>query len=73
MREIKALPITCNVMCEWEGTVGSLEKHVATCDFVLVPCPKQCVGDDNNVVDFMRKDLDEHLKNHCPNRDHECP
>ena len=73
MREIKALPITCNVNkeCEWEGTVGSLEKHVATCDFVLVPCPKQCVGDDS-VVDFMRKDLDEHLKNHCPNRAHKC-
>ena len=72
MREIKALPITCNVNkeCEWEGTVGSLEEHVATCDFVLCPCPKQCMGDDSIV---MRKYLDEHLKNHCPNRDHECP
>ena len=72
MREIKALSITCNVNkeCEWEGTVGSLEEHVATCDFVLCPCPKQCMGDDSIGT---RKHLDEHLKNHCPNRDHECP
>ena len=74
MREIKALPITCNIdkECEWEGTLGTLEKHVANCDFVLCPCPKQCTVDESKVVGFIRKDLDEHLKNHCPNRDHEC-
>ena len=74
MREIRALPITCNVNkeCEWEGTLGSLDEHLDTCDFVLVPCPKQCTEADRKVADILRKDLDEHLKKHCPNRDHKC-
>ena len=54
--------------CEWVGTVGTLEKHVATCGFTLVPCPKQCKDNKH----FMRKDLDRHLKNDCPNRHYEC-
>ena len=29
------------------GTVGTLEEHVATCGFTLVPCSKQC-EDDND-------------------------
>ena len=72
MREIRALPITCNKECGWEGTVSSLDEHLGTCDFVLVPCPKQCTEADSKVADILRKDLDEHLKKHCPNRDHEC-
>ena len=28
--------------CTWVGTVGTLEKHVATCKFTLLPCPKEC-------------------------------
>ena len=39
---------------------------MATCEFTLVPCPKQCKDK------FMRKDLNKHLKNNCPNRDHKC-
>ena len=54
------------------GTVGTLEKHVATCGFTLVPCPKQCKDDNDKIKCFMQKDLEEHLKNDCPNRDHEC-
>ena len=59
--------------CEWVGTVGKLEKHVATsCGFIQVPCPKQCKDDNDEVKCFMQKHLEEHLKTDCPNRDHEC-
>ena len=68
-REIKALLVKCDNVergCEWEGTVGTLEEHVDTCDFTVVNCPKQC---NKNV---MRKDLKQHLEDKCPNRDYEC-
>ena len=58
--------------CEWVGTVGTTEKHVTTCGFTLVPCPKQCKDGNNEVKCFARKEIDEHLKNDCPNRDYEC-
>ena len=54
--------------CTWVGTVGTLEEHVATCKFTLLPCPKEC----NKVKQFMRKDLDKHLKKDCPKRDYSC-
>ena len=58
--------------CEWRGTVDTVEKHVAKCEFSLVPCPKECKDASNAVQHFMRKDLEEHLKKDCPNRDYEC-
>ena len=58
--------------CEWEGTVGTLEKHMATCQFTLLPCPKECKDDNGETSLFMRKDLDDHLEKDCPNRDYEC-
>ena len=54
--------------CEWEGTVGTLEEHMAVCQFTPVPCPKQC----KNTILLLRKDLDHHINNECPNRDCEC-
>ena len=54
------------------GTVGTLEEHVATCGFTLVPCPKQCKDDNDAVKCLLKKDLEEHLQTDCPNRDHEC-
>ena len=57
---------------EWVGTVGMIEKHVTTCGFALVPRPKQCKDDNNEVKCFTRKEVDEHLNNDCPNRDYEC-
>ena len=57
--------------CKWEGTVGTRKAHVATCKFTLIPCPKECKDDKDEIVRFMRKDLDNHLDN-CPNRDHKC-
>ena len=57
--------------CEWEGTVGTLEEHVATCNFTPVPCPKKCKQNDA-IQKIMRKDLEEHLNEQCLNRDYEC-
>ena len=58
--------------CQWDGTVGTLKAHVATCEFTLFTCPKECKDDTNDITHFMRKDLDKHLENDCPNRDYEC-
>ena len=55
--------------CEWEGTVGTLEAHADTCEFTLIPCPKECKAAIRHI---MRKHLDEHLENDCPNREHKC-
>jgi hypothetical protein len=74
-REIKDLPVRCSNVergCEWEGTVGTLEQHVAKCGFTLVPCPNECKEMKKKVKCFMRRDLEEHLRNDCPNRDHSC-
>ena len=72
---VLALRVNCNNVnseCEWEGTVGTLEEHVATCEFALVPCPKQCKSSDDKVEYFMNKAVDEHLEKGCPNRDYKC-
>ena len=74
-REINTLHVKCshaNRGCEWVGTVGTIEKHVATCGFILVPCPKQCKDDNNEVKCFTRKEVDDHLQNDCPKREYEC-
>ena len=57
--------------CDWEGTVGILDGHVAKCGFTLISCPNKCKveGEKSQV---MRKDLNEHLENKCLNRDYIC-
>ena len=57
--------------CQWEGTVGTLKKHVSVCEFTLVPCPKEC-KDDDEILMITRKDLQQHLIEKCPNRDYSC-
>ena len=57
--------MSLHVKCSWVATLRILEEHVATCGLTLVFCPKQC---QDEVKCFMRKDLDKHLKNDCPNR-----
>ena len=54
----------------WE--LYTLEEHVTTCDFTLLPSPKECKDDSDKVKQFMRKDLDKHLEKDCPNRDYSC-
>ena len=59
--------------CEWEGTVGTLEEHdmMTMCEFTPVPCPKECRLKGTLLL-IMRKDLDQHLKEECVNREHQC-
>ena len=74
-RDIKALKVKCDNAernCQWEGTVGTLEAHVAKCKFTLLPCPQKCKDLNDRIIHFMRKALNKHLKNDCPNRDHKC-
>ena len=74
-REIKALKVKCDNLkrnCQWEGTVGTLEPHVTTCSFTLVPCTNKCKDHNDDIIHFMRKFLNKHMKNDCPNRDHKC-
>ena len=74
-RDIQALAVKCaNVEggCEWSGTVGTLEEHLAKCKFTLVLCPNKCKADNGKVNDFLRKDLDKHLEETCPNRPDVC-
>ena len=59
--------------CDWMGELGEIQKHLKTCLFVSVKCPKSCRSDDGKLYECIRKDLDEHLKENCPYRDFECP
>jgi hypothetical protein len=58
--------------CEWKGTVDTLDRHVATCGFGLVPCPKGCRGGGGMVKKFLKKDIENHIARDCPNRDVAC-
>ena len=74
-REIQDIPIYCENKgrgCKWEVALGALGGHMTTCGFTLVPCPKKCEGEDEEIKSFLRKDLANHLKKDCPNRDYEC-
>ena len=73
-REIKALKVKCDNIernCQWEGTVGTLEAHVTTCEFTLIPCPKECKN-KFKITHLMRKDLERHLEKDCLKRNHKC-
>ena len=69
-RKIKALRVRCNNVvsgCSWKGTVGTLQAHVAKCNFALVPCPNGCKN-----VYKLRKYLPVHLSDLCPEREYQC-
>ena len=73
-KAIRALPVKCDNVergCKWEVTVGTLDEHVALCKFTPVPCPNQC-KEMYKITLHMRKDLDHHVNNECPNRDYKC-
>ena len=74
-RDIQALRVKCSNAgrnCEWEGTVGTLEEHVAVCEFALVPCPKKCKDDGGKITHFLKKNIDDHAQRDCPNRNYAC-
>lgn len=58
--------------CNWQGTIETLDAHVTVCKFAMIPCTKKCKDDKDEIVHFMRKDLDKHLETDCPKRDHKC-
>ena len=60
--------------CQWTGTVGSLDDHIASCQFALVPCPNKCEEDKGaGELLLIKIYLDQHLKTECPKRAYECP
>lgn len=69
--EIKSLEVRCaNVErgCDWEGTVGTLDDHVTTCEITMVLCPNECYSGTS----MFRKDLPSHTRLHCPEREYQC-
>ena len=59
--------------CQWTGTVGTLDDHITSCLFALVPCPNKCEGDKGaGELLLIKKHLDQHLKTECPKRAYEC-
>ena len=76
-REINALQVRCANSergCQWTGTVGTLDDHMASCLFNLVPCPNKCEENKGaGELLLIRKHLDQHLKTKCPKRAYECP
>ena len=60
--------------CQWTGTVGTLDDHIASCQFALVPCPNKCEEDKGaGELLLIRKHLHQHLKKKCPKRAYKCP
>ena len=69
-RDIKALRVKCNNhvrSCSWKGTVGTLQDHMAKCNFALVPCLNGCKNEC-----ILKKDLPAHLSDLCPERKYQC-
>ena len=58
----------CERKCGWVGELRSLDNHLTTCEYALLRCTNECIY---NTV--LRRDLDNHLKNKCPNRQYQCP
>ena len=59
--------------CRWTGTIGTLDNHIPTCQFALVPCPNKCEDDKGaGELHLMKQDLAKHLKIKCPKRAYKC-
>ena len=56
-RRVKGMRVKCTTAgCPWVNELGSLEKHLERCGFVLIPCTNGCKEQ------IMREQLDLHLK-----------
>ena len=58
--------------CAWEGEIRDLKAHLSTeeqgkCGFVEVTCPYACD------CSLLRRDMEHHKSNECPNRPFSCP
>ena len=58
--------------CEWTGELRSLDKHMTSCGFTLLPCPNRCLKSNRLLFQLLRKDLERHVKEECPKRQYEC-
>ena len=81
-QEINALKVRCNNDengCDWMGELRSLDNHLTTCEYALLPCTNKCTNNTNfddlfpDKMYVLRRDMDNHLKNTCPNRQYQCP
>ncbi len=75
VRHINALRVKCGNLengCKWVGELGSLNAHLNTCDHALLPCDNNCTN-NGQVVKMFGKDKQDHLTNHCPRRQYQCP
>ena len=52
-------------------TLSSVHSMHTTISGVLF-CPKKCMN-NKEIEQILRLDLDQHLKNECPNRQYQCP
>ncbi|XP_064399361.1 TNF receptor-associated factor 2-like isoform X3 [Halichondria panicea] len=69
-QEVKSLLVRCPTACEWKGELRSLKDHIRkVCENTSVPCPNYCNGGKTTLV---RRNLDYHLADRCPNRLHTC-
>jgi hypothetical protein len=63
-RHILSLKAVCDNKSngyKWGGEQRSLNEHLASCDFTLIPCPIKCQNGDK-VVQLPRKDMEMHIK-----------
>ena len=71
-REVDDLKIHCTngeAGCTWEGALSDLKTHLESekgCDYVEVHCTNKCKKQ------LKRKDLADHLTQHCPLRKYKC-
>ena len=79
-QEIKALKVKCNNDengCGWTGELRCLDNHLTTCGYTLFRCTNKCTNNTDfdlfpEEVYVLRRDMDNHLENTCPNRQYQC-
>ncbi len=74
-RQIKSLKVKCSNLvnsCHWVGELGSLDAHLQSCDYALLPCTNQCKKTNDQIVKILKKKLEDHLTNYCPRRQYKC-
>ena len=73
-QEIKALQVMCSNDengCGWTGELRSLDNHLTTCGYALLPCANKCTNNMREAY-VLRCAMDNHLQNTCPNRQYQC-
>ena len=74
-RDIQSLKVKCTNRtdgCQWMGELRHVDEHLKTCDYVKLECPNECTTVYQRMKLF-RKNLQKHIDNKCPRRQHSCP